>query len=96
MSQAINWSNDFKEAILKRIREDDIINQRTKVTEIMNLAMQASDPESELFGIKTEDLVQAGLQILRPEEQKLGNVGDVQQAQATTQGQTYSPISPLQ
>lgn len=94
--KAMNWSDDFKEAILKRIREDDIINQRTKVTEIMNLAMQASDPESELFGIKTEDLVQAGLQILRPEEQKLGNVGDVQQAQATTQGQTYSPISPLQ
>lgn len=93
---AMNWSDTMKENMINRIREDDAINQRNKVIDIMTLVMETSNPESELYGTSTEDIIQAGLQILRPEPQKLGNVGDVQQAQATTQGQTYSPIAPVQ
>lgn len=92
---AMNWSETFKETILSRLREDDIENQKNKVIEIMSLVGEATDPESEMYGMSTEDIVQAGLQILRPEPQKLGNVGDVQQAQATTQGHTYSPLSAI-
>ena len=93
---AMNWSDTFKDAILERMREDDIENQKNKVLDIMTLVSEATNPESEMYGMPTEDLIQAGLQILRPEEQKLGNVGDVQQAQATTQGHTYSPLEALQ
>ena len=93
---AMNWSDIMKENIIKRIREDDINNQKNKVIEIMTLMAESTNPESELYGISTEQLVDAGLQILRPEPQKLGNVGDVQQAQATTQGHTYSPMSAIQ
>lgn len=92
---AMNWSDTFKENILARLRQDDIENQKNKVLDIMTLVGDVTNPESELFGMPIEDVVQAGLKILRPEEQKLGNVGGVQQAQATTQGQTYSPLSPL-
>ena len=90
---AMNWSDTMKENIIKRIREDDLNNQKNKVIDIMTLMTESTNPESELYGASTEDIIQAGLQILRPEPQKLGNVGDVQQAQATTQGHTYSPIS---
>lgn len=93
---AMNWSDTMKENIIKRIREDDLINQKNKVIDIMTLVTESTNPESELYGMSTEDIVQAGLDILRPEPQKLGNVGDVQQAQATTQGQTYSPLSAIQ
>lgn len=93
---AMNWSDTMKENIIKRIREDDIVNQKNKVIDIMTLVTESTNPESELYGMSTEDIVQAGLDILRPEPQKLGNVGDVQQAQATTQGHTYSPISAVQ
>ena len=92
---AMNWSDTFKENILARLRQDDIENQKNKVLDIMTLVGDVTNPESELFGMPIEDVVQAGLQILRPEEQKLGNVGGVQQAQATTQGQTYSPLSAI-
>ena len=91
----MNWSDTFKENILARLRQDDIENQKNKVLDIMTLVGDVTNPESELFGMPIEDVVQAGLQILRPEEQKLGNVGGVQQAQATTQGQTYSPLSAI-
>ena len=56
--------------------------------------MEVTNPESEMYGTPIEDVIQAGLQILRPTEQKLGNVGDVQQAQATPQGVTATNISP--
>lgn len=94
--KSMNWSDTFKDAILKRMREDDIENQKNKVIEIMTLANEVTNPESELYGMPVEDLIQQGLQILRPEEQKLGNVGDIQQAQATTQGRTYSPLGAIQ
>ena len=93
--QAMNWSDTFKETILNRLKEDNINNQKNKVLDIMALAVNATDPENELHGISTEDLVQAGLQILRPEPQKLGNVGDIQGAQESAPKQTYSPISPV-
>lgn len=92
--KAMNWSDDFKENILRRIREDDIENQKNKVLDIMTMVMEVTNPESEMYGTPIEDVVQAGLQILRPTEQKLGNVGDVQQAQATPQGVTATNISP--
>lgn len=92
--KAMNWSDDFKENILRRIREDDIENQKNKVLDIMTMVMEVTNPESEMYGTPIEDVVQAGLQILRPTEQKLGNVGDVQQAQATPQGVTATDISP--
>lgn len=93
--QAMNWSDTFKETILNRLKEDNINNQKNKVLDIMSLAVNATDPENELHGISTEDLVQAGLQILRPEPQKLGNVGDIQGAQESAPRQAYSPISPV-
>ena len=77
------------------LKEDNINNQKNKVLDIMALAVNATDPENELHGISTEDLVQAGLQILRPEPQKLGNVGDIQGAQESAPRQAYSPISPV-
>lgn len=93
---AMNWSDTMKDNIIKRIREDDLNNQMNKVIDIMTLVTESTNSESEYYGMPTEDIIQAGLQILRPESQKLGNVGDVQQAQATTQGQTYSPLSAVQ
>jgi hypothetical protein len=93
---AMNWSDTMKENIINRIREDNIMKQKNQVVEIMTLAAESMNPESELYGMNTEQLVDAGLQILRPDPQKLGNVGDVQQAQATTQGHTYSPMAAQQ
>ena len=93
---AMNWSDTMKENIINRIREDNIMKQKNQVVEIMTLITESTNPESELYGASTEDIIQAGLQILRPDPQKLGNVGDVQQAQATTQGHTYSPIAAQQ
>lgn len=81
---AMNWSDTFKETILNRLRQDNVEKQRIQVLDIMTLAMESTNPESELYGIPQADLVQLGLQVLRPDEQKLGSTDNsVQQRQMT-------------
>ena len=86
---AMNWSDNFKDTILKRLREDNIEKQKVQVLDIMNLAMEATNPESELYGTQLTDLIQLGLSILRPTEQKLGSTDNsVQQRQMSVSQQS--------